>query len=366
MLARLDDEELLDLNDGRVGCCTSIPRSGSTARCSRVASGSCTRSRVCPSSCPITWSRRFAQPAEDHAGRPRRPHRGRRRRRGARPRDQGRAVTSRRDLDPGAVRLMVDFVRRRRRARLTPLRRWPTARRRRRAHHAQGCRRHAPSTRSTPDPTACPSAGLVLHPDIMGVRPLFDDLCRRLATHGFAVCAPEPFARAPVEVRGDADPSARMAYVTQLDDDLQIGDLEVAADYLVVHDDVREVAVLGLLHGRHAGAQGRGDGPVRPGGCVLRDDPGARRVGGSEDPPAARHRGRCVPDARHLRRQRQLHAGGRHRGAARRRGPTAPTARSSCTPTPTTASCTPRNVPRTAPTTPPTRGAARSAFLLPD
>ena len=39
-------------------------------------------------------------------------------------------------------------------------------------------------------------AGLVVHPDIMGIRPLFDDLCRRLSSHGFAVCAPEPFARA--------------------------------------------------------------------------------------------------------------------------------------------------------------------------
>ena len=39
-------------------------------------------------------------------------------------------------------------------------------------------------------PDGMPASGLVVHPDIMGVRPLFDDLCRRLATHGFAVCAP--------------------------------------------------------------------------------------------------------------------------------------------------------------------------------
>ena len=43
-------------------------------------------------------------------------------------------------------------------------------------------------------PDGMPVSGLVLHTDIMGIRPLFDDLCRRLATHGFAVCAPEPFA----------------------------------------------------------------------------------------------------------------------------------------------------------------------------
>ncbi len=115
-------------------------------------------------------------------------------------------------------------------------------------------------------PDGMPLAGLVLHPDIMGVRPLFDDLCRRLATHGFAVCAPEPFARAPVEVRAEADAGARMRYVAELDDDLQIADLETAADYLVVHDDVREVAVLGFCMGGmqvlKAAASGRFDRAV--------------------------------------------------------------------------------------------------------
>ncbi len=39
------------------------------------------------------------------------------------------------------------------------------------------------------------SLGLALCPDIMGLRPLFDELCARLASeHGWAVCAIEPFA----------------------------------------------------------------------------------------------------------------------------------------------------------------------------
>ena len=42
-------------------------------------------------------------------------------------------------------------------------------------------------------PEGVPVCGIALHPDIMGVRPLFDDLCRRLASNGFAVCCPEPF-----------------------------------------------------------------------------------------------------------------------------------------------------------------------------
>jgi carboxymethylenebutenolidase len=115
-------------------------------------------------------------------------------------------------------------------------------------------------------PDGMPIAGIVLHPDLMGVRPLFDDLCRRLATHGFAVVAPEPFVRAPGDVRSADDPAARMAFLPQLDDELQIGDLEIAADYLVVHDDVREVAVLGFCMGGmqalKAAATGRFDRAV--------------------------------------------------------------------------------------------------------
>jgi len=94
-----------------------------------------------------------------------------------------------------------------------------------------------------------PVGGIALHPDIMGIRPLFDDLCRRLATNGFAVCCPEPFTRAPDDVRATDDPTVRMAYVPQLDDEKQLGDLEAAADYVVVHDDVAQVAVMGFCMG---------------------------------------------------------------------------------------------------------------------
>jgi carboxymethylenebutenolidase len=115
-------------------------------------------------------------------------------------------------------------------------------------------------------PDGFPKCGLVLHPDIMGLRPLFDDLSRRLATHGFAVCATEPFARAPVDVVSAPDPTARMGYVKELDDDVQLGDLEIAADYLVVHDDVSEVAVMGFCMGGmqvlKAAATGRFDRAV--------------------------------------------------------------------------------------------------------
>jgi carboxymethylenebutenolidase len=96
-------------------------------------------------------------------------------------------------------------------------------------------------------PDGLPIRGIVMHPDVMGIRPLFDDLCRRLATHGFAVCAPEPFAH--LDNRDELDPPARLERVKDLEDSVQIGNLERAADYLVVHDDVSDVAVMGFCLG---------------------------------------------------------------------------------------------------------------------
>ena len=98
-------------------------------------------------------------------------------------------------------------------------------------------------------PDGAPAAGIVVHPDIMGIRPLFDDLCRRLATHGYAVCSPEPFARAPIEVRTADDPTDRMGYMAQLDDDLQLGDLARAGNLLEEDDGVGTVFVVGFCMG---------------------------------------------------------------------------------------------------------------------
>ncbi len=115
-------------------------------------------------------------------------------------------------------------------------------------------------------PEGIPTGGLVVHPDIGGLRPLFSDLCRRLATHGFAVCATEPFARIPAGERDHLDVAARMEQVSELVDDLQVGDLERAADFLVVTDDVAEVAVMGFcmggMYALKAAASGRFDRAV--------------------------------------------------------------------------------------------------------
>ncbi|MCB1016857.1 MAG: dienelactone hydrolase family protein [Acidimicrobiales bacterium] len=69
-------------------------------------------------------------------------------------------------------------------------------------------------------------AGLVVAPDIGGLRPLFDDLCQRLADeHGWVVCAPEPFPGRESMVFDE-----RMAAMAGLVDAEQVGALVEAAD----------------------------------------------------------------------------------------------------------------------------------------
>jgi carboxymethylenebutenolidase len=96
-------------------------------------------------------------------------------------------------------------------------------------------------------PEGLPRAGVVLHPDIMGLRPLFEDMARRLATHGLAVCAVEPYAH--VSDAKKATVEDRLASAKELEDDVQLADLEAAANLLVVEDDVTRVAILGFCMG---------------------------------------------------------------------------------------------------------------------
>ena len=81
-------------------------------------------------------------------------------------------------------------------------------------------------------PDGVPVAGVVLHPDIGGPRPLFDDMARRLATHGFGVIVVDPFTAWSEEQCATID--ARMASVSGLDDQQQVEVLEAAADRLIV------------------------------------------------------------------------------------------------------------------------------------
>jgi carboxymethylenebutenolidase len=98
-------------------------------------------------------------------------------------------------------------------------------------------------------PDGMPRAGLVLHPDMGGLRPLFEDMARRLATYGIAVVAVEQFAAQPEDARASIE--SRIAHVKDLDDDVQLEILSSAADLLVVEDDVSRVSVLGFCMGGH-------------------------------------------------------------------------------------------------------------------
>src|SRR5581483_2608329 len=103
-----------------------------------------------------------------------------------------------------------------------------------------------PAYNARPDGEAL--AGLVLIPDILGLRPLFEDICRRLASHGLAVCAPETFARL-LPPGGSLDPEARRARAGELHDDVVLEDLAEAADHLAAVDGVGSVSVMGFCLG---------------------------------------------------------------------------------------------------------------------
>ena len=73
-----------------------------------------------------------------------------------------------------------------------------------------------------------PGMGLVVLPDIFGLRPLFDDLCQRLADEwAMVVCAVDPF---PGRDDLPAEPDPRWEAVAQRDDVARFADFEAAAD----------------------------------------------------------------------------------------------------------------------------------------
>jgi len=96
-----------------------------------------------------------------------------------------------------------------------------------------------PAELARPDGVA--RRGLVLIPDIGGLRPLFDHLCARLADeHGWVVVAPEPWpgrTHLPLE--------ERLTAVGSIDDADILGDCVAAADAT----GVEPVAVLGFCMG---------------------------------------------------------------------------------------------------------------------
>lgn len=75
--------------------------------------------------------------------------------------------------------------------------------------------------------TGDPTMGLVITPDIFGLRPLFDDMVARLSSvWSMNVCAVEPFPG--LDLGEDVEP--RFAAVPNLDDENHLRDLHEAAD----------------------------------------------------------------------------------------------------------------------------------------
>lgn len=86
-----------------------------------------------------------------------------------------------------------------------------------------------------------PTQGLVLIPDIMGLRPLFDGHAQRLADdHGWAVAAVEPWPG-----REDLPLEDRLGMVATIDDEAILGDLMAAADLL----EIEPVGIIGFCMG---------------------------------------------------------------------------------------------------------------------
>jgi carboxymethylenebutenolidase len=90
-------------------------------------------------------------------------------------------------------------------------------------------------------PDGRPRRSLVLIPDIMGLRPLFDDLVARLAReHGWVVAAIEPWPG-----RETLPLEERLGLVGTIRDGAILGDVRAAADLVAVEP----VAVLGFCMG---------------------------------------------------------------------------------------------------------------------
>jgi len=92
-----------------------------------------------------------------------------------------------------------------------------------------------------PSDGSAPTRGLVLIPDIMGLRPLFDGHAQRLADdNGWAVAAVEPWPG-----REDLPLEERLGAVATIDDQALLADLVAAADLL----GVEPVGVTGFCMG---------------------------------------------------------------------------------------------------------------------
>ena len=380
-LAHISDDELLDLRVVAVGAAPAA-----RAR-SRLVAAAARLPLAQQDPAPARDDRRPRHRALRHAAQgdarePLRSRRGRRRRRGTGPRDQGRTLPRRGDVDPRSLRVIcrlaagripARFARLRELASLTAssqfvllrivpelrdvrvmaaLREGPVhdvtveaqpARRRRTrgAGSPRPARRHADGRASSCIPTSAACAR-----------------CSRTWRAGSPRTASRsarsnrsPASRPTVRGVGRGAPRRTSRISTTPS---RWTSSAPPPNLLVVDDDVATVSVLGFCMGGHytfkAASIDRFDAAVAFYGMVR--TPEAWRGPGHRIEPLS-GRGADGADAGVLRFERSVHAGGRHRRVAGRVERAAPTARSSSSKAPSTASSTTPTATSTAPTTRP-------------
>ena len=198
-------------------------------------------------------------------------------------------------------------------------------------------------------PPGEPTLGVVVAPDIFGLRPLYVDICTRLANeNSWVVCAPEPFPgraarRRRRALRGGAQPPGRPR--------------DRRPRRRRRRHRVQRCCAHRVLHGRDVRAEGGRTVALPPRRRLLRDDPGSRGVEGIRPRRAARQaRERAWPRRRSRSSASTIRT--RRPRMSRRSRPHA--SRSCATPRPSTASCTTPIALPIARRTRPTPGSARS------
>lgn len=114
-----------------------------------------------------------------------------------------------------------------------------------------------PAELGRPPENAAANFGLVIVPDIGGLRPLFDDHVGRLSSEqGWAVAAVEPF---PGRTFPEGDMQARFAVMSEIEDDRLLGDLVDAAHLL----GTENVGCIGFCMGGMYALKAAGTGAFR-------------------------------------------------------------------------------------------------------
>jgi carboxymethylenebutenolidase len=136
---------------------------------------------------------------------------------------------------------------------------------------------------------------LVIAPDVMGLRPLFDELAARLsAEHGWAVVAVEPFPGPELQTMPLEERLTHRIDTERLTTDLQLG-----ADVVQERSGASRAAVLGFCMGGmnvfRAAGTGRFDKGVAFYGMIRPPEPWSAVGAGGDDPLDALARPECCP-----------------------------------------------------------------------